>query len=327
MYFITGATGLIGGEITKALALKGETIKVLHRTSSDTKALDSIDGKIIKVEGDLFDSTLLEKELEDVHTIIHCAALVSFKPKDIRALEHINIKGTKSLVDAAVSSNVEKFIHISSIAAIGRTKDQKNIDETNQWVNSKYNSNYAKSKHLSELEVWRGFEEGLKGFILNPSIVLGKGNWKKGSSALFKLVYDQKKFHPYGSFNFVDLRDLRDVTLRLIEQDVNHERFIINSNKVTYKDFFTQASREFSISNDRKEITRSQLKTLKLLGQLRAFFTNSHSPITTETIRSLDSDISYDNSKIKNLLTFEFRTLDNTLKDVIPYYIKRNNLY
>ena len=124
------------------------------------------------------------------------------------------------MIDAAINCSVKKFIYLSSVAALGRTKEQLDISESNKWVNSKFNSNYAISKHLAELEVWRGFEEGLDGFILNPSIVLGKGNWNRSSSSLFKLIYNQKNRYPEGRINFVDLKDVRDILLNFISKKI-----------------------------------------------------------------------------------------------------------
>ena len=326
MIFITGATGLLGTEITKSLIIKGESIKILHRPDSNLSAFKSFGNKITFVEGDLSDTILLQKELVNIDTVIHCAALVSFDKKDRKKLDSCNVQGTKNLVDAAVQNSVKKFIHLSSVAALGRTKKQAIISESQKWISSKLNSNYAVSKYLAELEVWRGFEEGLNGFILNPSIVLGKGDWNKSSSTLFKLIYNQRKHYPEGHLNYVDLKDLRDILVSLMESDVNHERFIINAGSISFKNLFEKASLEFGFVGNRKLISTFWLKTIKTLIDISSLFTSTPRVLTKETLQSLSNPSKYDNSKIKKLLTFEFRTLDNTLKDVIPYYIKKNNL-
>ena len=324
MIFITGATGLLGTEITKSLIVKGESIKVLHR--SNISELKSFGSKITLVEGDLSDTALLQKELEDIDTVIHCAALVSFDKKDRKKLDTYNVQGTKNLVDAATQSSVRKFIHISSVAALGRTKKQTIISESQKWLSSKFNSNYAVSKYLAELEVWRGFEEGLDGFILNPSVVLGKGNWNNSSSTLFKLIYKQRKYFPQGHLNYVDLKDLRDILVSLMESKINHERFIVNGGSVSYETFFKKVSLEFGFAGHRKVINKFWLKTVKTFCDINFLFSGKPRALTKETLRSLSNTSTYDNSKIKKLLTFEFRTLDKTLKDVIPFYIKVNNL-
>jgi glycosyltransferase involved in cell wall biosynthesis len=79
----------------------------------------------------------------------------------------VNIEGTRNIVNASLLNNVKKLVHISSIAAIGRDEKSDIITENTAWTDSEMNTNYAKSKYLSELEVWRGVEEGLNSIILN----------------------------------------------------------------------------------------------------------------------------------------------------------------
>ena len=170
MYFVTGASGLIGKTLVKSLVHQGHQVKIFHREKSELSYLDELKNSVIKVEGSLFDVSLLIDELRDVETVIHTAALVSFKKSDEKELYHVNVEGTSNLVNACLITNVKKFLHISSIAAIGRNTKQTNINEEDKWIESSVNAKYAKSKYLGELEVWRDFEEGLDGFILNPSV-------------------------------------------------------------------------------------------------------------------------------------------------------------
>jgi len=326
MYFITGATGLVGSTIVKALAIKGERIKIFHRPESDLSILDDVKGKIIKVEGRLNDAILLSEELKDVHTIIHAAALVSFAKKDEQEIYETNVLATQYLIDAALENKVEKFVFISSIAAIGRKKNSLNVNENSQWVESSLNSAYGKSKHLAELEVWRGFEEGLKGFILNPSIILGKGDWAKSSTKLIKFIYKHQSHYPNALLNFVDLRDVRDVLLKLLNKNIEGERYILNGGQHTYKEFFNQASDLMSITKVRRPVSIQKLQILQKLAAFQAFITRSQPLVTKETVTALKYSFQYDTSKIKKEIDFEFRELQNTLEDIIPYYIDRYKL-
>ncbi len=326
MYFVTGATGLVGSEIVKALAIQGKKIKIFHRPESDLSALDNLKGDIIKVEGRLNDSFLLSEELKDVHTIIHTAALVSFAKKDQQEIYETNVLGTRELVDAALNSGVKKFVFISSIAAVGRKKAGTTINEKAQWVESPLNSAYGKSKHLAELEVWRGYEEGLSGFILNPSIILGKGDWTKSSAKLINFIYKHQSHYPEALLNFVDLRDVRDVLLKLLEKDIQGERFILNGGQHSYKEFFDQASDLMSITKVRKPVSIRKLEILQKLAAFQAFITRSEPLVTKETVTSLKYSAQYDTSKTEDMLDYQFRNLQNTLEDVIPYYITKYKL-
>lgn len=326
MYFITGATGLVGIAILKSLALQGKKIKVFHRSETDLSAINKIKGDIISIEGSLDDIPLLTEELREVHTIIHAAALVSFDPKDKKKLYQSNVIGTKSLVDSALISKVTNFIHISSVAAIGREKGNQTVTENTQWVESSLNSTYGKSKYLAELEVWRGYEEGLRGFILNPSIILGKGDWHRSSSKLIKFIHTHKKHYPKGTMNFVDLRDVRDVVLKLIDKDINGERFILNGGQCSYKQLFEEVSLLMNNNRLRKEVSMTTLKILQKLASLKSVLTNSASLLTKETLITLESPVEYDTSKIEKIIDHKFRNLQNTLEDIVPYYLDRYKL-
>ena len=124
---------------------------------------------------------------------------------------------------------VKKLIYVSSIAALGRTKERPRLDESSKWVQSKGNSQYAVSKYLGEQEVWRGQTEGLSTAIVNPSVILGSGYWNLGSARFFKQVDEGLKFSPVGSSGFVDVRDVARFMVLLLESDISGQRYILNA--------------------------------------------------------------------------------------------------
>jgi dihydroflavonol-4-reductase len=326
MYFITGATGLVGSTLTKALAIQGKKVKVFYRSESDLSLLQDIKGDVIRIEGSIHDTALLIEELKDVHTIIHAAALVSFEKKDEQEIFETNVLGTKNLVNAALASGVNNFIYISSVAAIGRKKDTPEINENTQWVESSLNSIYGKSKHLGELEVWRGYEEGLSGFIVNPSIILGRGDWNKSSAKLIKFIFENQEHYPLASLNFVDLRDVRDVILKLMEKDIKGERYILNGGQHSYKEFFEYTSLLLNITHIRKPVSILKLQLLQKIEAVKAFIMQTSPLLTKETITALRYSYKYDTSKIEEFTDHKFKNLHDTLEDIVPYYIDKYKL-
>ena len=242
MIFLTGCNGLIGSFIARKLLAENYKIKALRRPASDMSLISDIYDKIEWVEGDLSDTQLIDKYLEGIDTIIHCAAMISFSSSHKNEMFKSNVEGTANMVNSALKNNIKRFCYISSVAALGRKKGTEVIDETSVWEESSNNTFYALTKYLAELEVWRGIEEGLNAFILSPSIVVGPGNWKTGSSRLFKYIYDQKLFYPKGEMNFIDVRDVSDIACSLLCSDIKGERFILNAGKMPYKDVFFLSS-------------------------------------------------------------------------------------
>ncbi|NJO24563.1 MAG: NAD-dependent epimerase/dehydratase family protein [Bacteroidia bacterium] len=166
---ITGIGGLLGAELAKKYHENGCEIFGIQRSKPKP---DQIKYKIFS--GDINDEIFLEESFQGMDLVIHAAAKVSFDRRDKKELYLTNVKGTQKVINACLYLNTPKIIHVSSVAALGRNADRLVINEENQWENSKLNTNYAYSKYLAEQEFWRGIEEGLKGFCINPSIILGR---------------------------------------------------------------------------------------------------------------------------------------------------------
>ena len=240
---LTGGTGFIGSYILRYLLKQGyENINAIDRTSSDKSLLGSDAEKVQWWTGDILDVPFLETCSKGMDLIIHAAALISFDPKMKDELTEVNVEGTANLVNVALSNDVKKFIFISSISTLDRST-RKAIDEKSDWKDSKHNSNYAISKYLSEMEVWRGGVEGLKICILNPGIVLGAGFWGNGSTQLFDYIWKGGRFYSKGASGFVDVRDIAYITHKAIKNEVENERFILVSENVSYADLFQEISK------------------------------------------------------------------------------------
>lgn len=83
------------------------------------------------------------------------------------------------------------MVYVSSVAALGRIRENEPVNENMNWTEETSNSSYGQSKYMAELEVWRGIGEGLDAVIVNPTIILGAGDWESGSSKIFQTVYKE----------------------------------------------------------------------------------------------------------------------------------------
>lgn len=313
MIFITGANGLVGSFIVRRLLADNASLRCLKRSNSDLSLLSDVKHKIEWVDGDLLDVASLEKYLEGIDTVIHAAAIISFSSRKYESMFKINVEGTANIINAALLKDVRNFLFISSIASLGRSKKNNLIDESVVWEQSDENSYYAQTKYLAELEVWRGAEEGLPVVILNPSIVLGPGNFKKSSARLFAYVFKQGLFYPRGDINYVDARDLADIAVQLLQKNIVNERFIVNGGRTSYKIFFELAAQKFG---KRPPIIAAGPWLLKLAWRWASFSSwikRTEPMLTKETAAASGKSYKYENQKIKNLLNFEFRILTDTI--------------
>ena len=183
MVLITGATGLVGSHLALHLLENNERIRAIYRTKTSiekTKSLFKLYGKeslfeqIEWIEADINDIPSLEIAFKGVEYVYHCAALISFDPKDEKKLRKINIEGTANIVNFCLAFNVKKLCHVSSIAALGDLMEHETlITEETIWNPEKHHSDYAISKYGAEMEIWRGLQEGLPVVIINPGVILG----------------------------------------------------------------------------------------------------------------------------------------------------------
>lgn len=328
MIFISGSNGLVGSFITKLLIDQGFSVRALKRPDSDLHLLGSYSEKIEWIEGDINDIVLLKKALKDIETVIHCAAIVSYIPQDREYMYKVNVEGTANIVNAAIENNVAKFCHISSIAAIGKNDNKKIIDEEFGLQEQTFSTHYAKSKYLAELEVYRGREEGLKAFIVNPSVVLGPGDWHKGSTSLFNYVFKKNLFYTSGSLNYVDVRDVSKIVYQLLNTDkpIDGCRFILNAGSISYKDFFCKIGNLFQVKSPSVKASPLISEIAWRLVYLKNLFSSQKTIITKETVRLGKNQFFYDNGKIRDLLGFHFRSLDETLNWTCQELVKRHKM-
>lgn len=330
MILITGANGLIGSQIARLLLEKGHSLRALKRPNSNLGLLQDVEQQIEWVLGDVLDVASLDKAFEGVQYVVHTAALVSFAPNERAQMYAVNVTGTANVVNACLNSDVQKLIYVSSVAALGRPSvhGQANgatalIDETQKWEESPLNSHYAKSKYGAELEVWRGVAEGLNVVVVNPSVVLGEGDWHRSSTQLFKYVYDQKPFYTEGFVNYVDGKDVARAVVELTFSESKNERFILNAGTCSYRDLFGIMAAEFHKKAPAWRVSPALIPIVWRIEALRSWLTGKAPLITRETAKTARSRTIYDASKIKKELGFEFTPLNETVRRVCAFLQKK----
>lgn len=332
MILVTGASGLLGSHLIGELVKRGQKIRCLYRSNKSLKKAEQhfcylhdspelIHSRIEWVQGDLLDYHSLEKALKGVHQVYHCAAMVSFRNKDRDLMYLINQKGTANLVDACLLTGGIRFCHVSSVAALGRNVQGEVINEENHWKTNYKTSAYAISKYAAEREVWRAAEEGLEMFIVNPSVILGPGNWKTDSSRIFHLVYRGMPFYTSGVTGYVDVRDVVNIMVRLMESSLRGERYIISAENVAIRDLFTMIANNFQKRPPFIPVPEQVMKSVATLLRPLSWL-NIEPPLTRDIARASHNRYYYDNSKIRKLLSYEFIPIENSVRDTCQHYLQ-----
>jgi nucleoside-diphosphate-sugar epimerase len=308
---VTGGAGLVGAELIKQLLNAGASIRAIYHNTPLSFAHENVE----LVQCDILDVIGLEEAMAGINQVYHCAGIVSFDPKDKDHLLKINIEGTSNVVNACIDAGVEKLVHVSSVAALGRIRKGETVTEKMNWTEETSNSLYGKSKYLGELEVWRGIGEGLKAVIVNPSVIFGGDNWDTGSSAIFKTAYNEFKWYTEGVSGFVDVEDVARAMILLMNSDVTSERFILNGENLFYKDIFISIAKCFGKRPPNKKVTPFMAEVVWRMEGLRTMFTGKKHLLTKETARTAQAKVYFDNSKILNELPqFHFTKINKTIE-------------
>jgi dihydroflavonol-4-reductase len=329
MIFVTGGTGLIGSHLLYKLVADGKSVKALRREKSNLQQVfkifswyssnpDELFRRINWVNGDIQDYYDMEMLLEGIEEVYHCAGIVSFDSRNHRKMIHNNVEGTANLVNAALENGVKKFCHVSSVSALGKNQDGYHTNEHTNWIPSKKVSAYSKSKFFSEAEVWRGIEEGLDAVIVNPSIVLGPGNWDAGSSGLFKVVWEGLKFYTGGSTGYVDVKDVVKAMVMLMDDQhfeaFKNNRYLLSAENKSFREMFNMIADE--LNRPRPSFFAGNLMlgfTWRAMSAIQLFIKTAR-PVTREVAFAAVTKTFFDGSKITTLPGYSYLPVAESVK-------------
>jgi nucleoside-diphosphate-sugar epimerase len=330
MILITGGTGFLGRFIVDECLRNGEQVRILARNPAKvaSRVVENPLWRGVDIaEGDLLDHAQLDQAMKGVDRVIHAAAVVSFWPRRYEEMREVNVTGTELLIDVCLENNVSKILHVSSIAALGRTIVGGVITEKAKWSKSKLNTQYGRSKYLAELQIYRGVEEGLKATICNPGLILGAGNpqsggWTSGTPRLFNTVYKGLRYYNPGATGIVAAEDVARGIYGLLQSDFNlGERFIMVAENIAYKQLFERIASGLKVKPPRTVppawLVGMAARFLTIKGNLR----NKEPLITPETARISRHQSLYDGSKITQSIDFQYSDMEKVIEETAQKFL------
>ena len=311
MILVTGATGLVGSHLLRRLVMSGQKVRATYRSSIPQSAISA---QVEWVKADILDILSMEDAMQGIQQVYHCAAVVSFNPNQKKQLQHVNIQGTANVVNAALDAHVQKMVFMSSVAALGRIRQDVAIDETMNWTPETSNSEYGKSKYMAEMEVWRGIGEGLNAVIVNPVIILGAGDWSSGSTAIFKSAYDEFPWYTEGVSGFVDVEDVVTAMMGLMKSDITAQRYIISGANIPYRSVFNLIARGFGKKQPSRKVTPFMAAIVWRLEAIKSWFTGKSPLLTKETARTAQAKVHFNNTKLlKAVPSFSYTSVETSI--------------
>lgn len=333
MILVTGGTGLVGAHLLYRLTVNKQQVRAIYRSEASLEKVKKVFSyysqdattlfhTIDWVAADITDIPALEEAFTGITHVYHCAALISFDPKDYYTLKKINVVGTRNLVNISTHNGVQKFCYVSSIATIGKEVGSPTANEESEWNNTHANV-YALTKYSAEMEVWRASQEGLKVVMVNPGVILGPGFWE-GSGTFFTTAAKGQRYYPPSGSGFVAVTDLVSLMIMSMESDVVNERFITVAKNLSYKEALTSMAIALGKKAPSKQLPLWLLELLWRLDWLATTVTGKKRKLSKNQVYGLREQKLYNNEKSRSTFSFEYSDINTTITEVAKIYAQEH---
>ena len=333
MILVTGGTGLVGSHLLYFLLKENDTVRAIHRKSSNinsvkkvfsyyTETSEELFKRIDWVEADIIDVPALTEAFKGITHVYHAAAYISFNPKHYRKLKKANIEGTANVVNLSLLHMVRKLCYVSSIATLGKTDDGTLITEETHWIPEENNNVYSITKYGAEMEVWRGTQEGLDAVIVNPGVIFGSGYWNSGSGVIVKMADKQIPFYTSGGVGMVDIQDVVSIMIQLMKSNIVNQKYILVGENIYHRELLSELAVLLHKKPPRKSIAKWKLVVFSNLDWFFNKIFRTKRKLLRPTVDSLYKTSFYDASKITTDLNFQFTPYRETLRRVAENYSK-----
>ncbi len=253
---VTGASGLLGGNLAAELIAAGHQVVATKRSGTRIDHLADLPIEWVDAELDSF--TALGRAFAGCACVFHCAAAVTLRRAVTPEMTKANVTGTENIIDAVVAAKVPRLVHTSSVVAVGLTNDGKPCDETATWNFDAWGLDdaYAVTKHRAEQVVNRA-RDRVDAVIVNPTYMFGPRDAKPSSGALIrKVVRRQIPAYTTGYNNFVDVRDVARGMIAAWHKGRRGERYILGGQELTYREVIERIAKIAGVKPPRFAVPR-----------------------------------------------------------------------
>lgn len=319
LVLVTGATGFFGGNLARALCLRGARVRVLVRGGRRPVALDGLDYEI--ADGDVLDAASVARAVAGCKQVYHAAASVVFwcaNQRDADAVRRVNVGGTLIVTRAAAEAGVERVVHVSTVDAIGLPPAGRLADETTDWASGRIDTIYAETKREAEAVA---LSCEVPTVVVNPAFMIGGFDPKPTSGRLLRpLLQSPVVVCPsHGGNNFVDVGDVVAGTLAAMDTGRRGERYILGGENLSYRELF---ARGLSVLGRRAPLVPLGPRAAMSAGGLceswaRVF--GGEPPLTRSLARLAFTDHYYDSSKASRELALPHTPIEAALAEAFAW--------
>jgi len=250
---VTGASGQLGRRLVRELVSREFSVRAHYR--SIDKADKYCPEGVERVYGDLLEPDWLFEACLGCDYVIHCAAWVSLRRRDEKKMRQINVEGTRHVIDAAITQNVKRMIHISTVAAVGAAEDGSILDESSEFNLGEFGIPYFITKQEAEKIALEVDKKELEVVVVNPSIMISPpDNNKKGSRRRLGIPPALPFYIDFG-INLVQTEDVIEGILLALDRGRSGERYILAGHNIDANLAFMLTERYFGLKKPRWKLS------------------------------------------------------------------------
>jgi len=317
---VTGGTGFLGRIIIE---------KLLEQNYKDISVISSqLVEDINKMSGvayhhcDITDVVELSQYVESADIVIHAAGFISYQKQDVKKLQNVNSRGTENVANLCIHHKPRKVVHISSIAAIPNHPLRKLISEKDRFNDRNFSSNYGMTKYIGESHMWRARAEGVDVCVLNPSLIIGIGDWQKGTPNFFQKIDQGLKYYPSGGNGIVYANDIADFIIWILKGKAEEDQYILSGENVMFKHLFDLIADSLSIPKPTLEIKGMLKYAARVVDLLQSTIYNHPRYLSKESLANISEVKRFDNSLSLTVEGFEYTDIKLAVQNISEAYLK-----
>jgi dihydroflavonol-4-reductase len=314
---VTGATGLVGSHVARALVQRGDAVRVTFRDRSRWDNLAGLD--VESVNCDVCDRRSVRRALKGIERVFHVAGMTSLRAP-ARELFRVNVLGTRTVLEECRAADVQRVVFTSSVAALGPARHGSTADETNVFEAGGFDIPYVNAKREADAEAMRLAALGLPVIIVNPTHVLGRGDVNRSTTEVVRRFLRREiPLYVDGALCVVDAADVARGQLLADERGALGERYILGGRNFTLDRLFADLGRLSGV-----EPPALKLPVGAALALAEALERMPGRPALTRTeVRAGSLWWAYRSTKAKRELGWQTSPHEDTLEATIAWYRER----
>lgn len=322
---VTGASGLLGGNLALAACARGDTVVATRRAGSRVEHL--ADAPITWVDAALDDPFALERAFEGCEAVFHVAAQVSVRRRATPEMVAANVDGTRHVLAAARRAGVRRVLHTSTVAALGLTEDGRPSTENARFNFAEHGmeDGYVRTKRAADEVVTQFVADGADIVTVHPTYMLGPYDAKPSSGKiLLALARGGIPGVTAGINNFVDVRDVARGMLAAAESGRAGERYILGGEELSYADAFRRMAAVIGVKPPTLRIPRWAAAIGGLAGDARERLFAGEPELNSVTVGwGYCGTFRFSSAKAQNELGYTSGPLENAVADAMAWFRAR----